>query len=80
MKVTMVTKLKEDVTDSSGRTVAEKLNKSGFPDVKDVRIGKVLEIEFATADLDEARSRAEQLAKKIIASEVTEEYLIVDIS
>ena len=80
MKVTIVVRLKGEVTDVSGRTIADSLSKAGFSDVQGVRTGKVYEIDINTTDVNEAQTRVEEIAKKLLSSETTEEFLVVDVS
>ena len=80
MRVTIVVRLKDEVTDVSGRTIAERLNKAGFSDVKGVRTGQVFEVEVNTADTEEAKSRVEEIGRKLLSSETTEEFVVVNVS
>jgi len=80
MRVTVVIRLKDEVVDVSGRTIADKLNKAGFTDVQGVRTGQVFEVDVSTADVEEARSRVQEIAKKLLSSEVTEEFVVVSVT
>ena len=80
MKVTLLVRLKDEITDVNGRTILDGLNRGGFTDVSAVRTGKIFEVELNTADVEEARSRAMQIGKKVLSSETTEEFVVVDVS
>ena len=45
-KSKIIVTLKDDVLDPQGKTVKNALTKMGYKDVKDVRIGKYIEIEI----------------------------------
>jgi phosphoribosylformylglycinamidine synthase len=62
--------LKPSLLDSAGRTVHQQLNKLGHDQVKDVRIGKVIEMEMDP--YDEAEVKA--MCDKLLANPVIEDY------
>lgn len=64
--------LKPSLLDSAGRTVAGSLNKLGFDEVEDVRIGKLIEIQLGTVDEDRVKSMCDRL----LANPVIEDYSI----
>jgi len=79
VKVSVLVRLKPEVLDPQGDAVRRALGKLGFEGVRDVRVGKLIEIE-----VDEAHSRApdlrERLAKmadEMLANPVTEDYEVV---
>ena len=49
MKATVVVRLKTEVLDVQGDAVRRALGKLGFEGVKDVRVGKIIEIEMDAA-------------------------------
>ena len=62
--------LKPSLLDSAGRTVAGSLQKLGFPDVEQVRIGKLIEIRVPTFD----SKSIEEMCNKLLANPVIEDY------
>lgn len=60
--------------DSAGRAVSDALHSLGFAGVKDVRIGKLVEIEMAEG----GRAQVEEMCKKLLANPVIETYEIED--
>lgn len=83
MKVTVVVRLKTEVLDPQGDAVKRALSKLGFEGVKDVRVGKIIEI-----DLDEAHSRDDaagpalkqrlhKMADEMLANPVIEDYQVI---
>lgn len=78
-KAIVMIRLKEQVSDPSGRTVLKRLNSLGFNEVKDARIGKIIELEFSTNDMETVKKRTEEMCAKLLSSSVTEEAQIVSI-
>ena len=79
MKATVIVRVKAEVLDPQGVAVRRALDKLGFAGVRDVRIGKVIEI-----DIDEAHARApdlkdrlEKMADAMLANPVIEDYEII---
>lgn len=80
MKATVVVRLKREVLDPQGDAVRKSLAHLGFEGVRDVRIGKLIEIEIddATAgDLEALRARLTQMADAILVNPVVEDGEIV---
>lgn len=76
MKVRVDVALKQGVLDPQGKAVAHALQGLGFDGVKDVRVGKTIEIELATADNNVAKAQAAAMADKLLANQVIEDYRI----
>lgn len=64
--------LKPSLLDSAGRTVTDSLQKLGFDEVKDARIGKV--IEMVVEPFDEARVK--EMGERLLANPVIEDFRI----
>ena len=62
--------LKPSLLDSAGRTVADALHRQSFTEVKDVRIGKLIELQVT--EVDEARIR--QMCADLLANPVIEDF------
>lgn len=73
MKVRVSVSLKNGVLDPQGRAIHHSLEGLGFSGVKDVRAGRLIELEVddgvSNADLDE-------MCKKLLANMVIENYRI----
>ena len=79
MRVTVLVRVKPEVLDPQGSAVRRALDKLGFAGVRDVRVGKVIEI-----DLDDEHGRApdlkerlEKMADAMLANPVIEDYEII---
>jgi phosphoribosylformylglycinamidine synthase len=76
MKVRVDVMLKDGVLDPQGKAIGHALGTLGFEGVKDVRAGKVIELDLAETDAGKARITAENMAKKLLANQVIEDYRI----
>lgn len=80
MKATVVVRLKREVLDPQGDAVRKALGHMGFEGVKDVRIGKVVEIELddaAGADREALAKRLRDMADALLVNPVVEDGEIV---
>jgi phosphoribosylformylglycinamidine synthase len=76
MKARVVVRLKRSVLDPQGQAVSRALGSLGFTEVKDVRLGKVIELELDETDPKKARERLQAMCEKLLANTVIEEYVI----
>ena len=76
MKVRVVVTLKRSVLDPQGQAVGRALASLGFNEVKDVRLGKIIELELDETDAKKARDRLQSMCEKLLANTVIEEYRI----
>ena len=76
MKVLVTVMLKSGVLDPQGKAIAHALGTLGFTGVKDVRAGKLLEIELSEIDPEKARAAAEEMARKLLANTVIESFKV----
>ncbi len=76
MKATVVVRLKTEVLDVQGDAVRRALGKLGFEGVKDVRVGKIVEIEIdaAHASAPDLEQRLRRMADEMLANPVIEDY------
>ena len=79
MKARVVVTLKQSVLDPQGQAVGRALGALGFSEVKDVRLGKIIELDLDAKDAGEARKRVEQMCEKLLANTVIEEYRVEEI-
>ena len=59
------------------RTLQEKLVDLGFNEVREARIGKLLELDMNSADAEAVKKRVEEMGRKILADKDTEELHLV---
>lgn len=76
MKVRVDVMLKEGVLDPQGKAISHALAGLGFKGVEDVRAGKVIELEVAEQDREKAAQSAKNMAEKLLANLVIEDYRV----
>jgi phosphoribosylformylglycinamidine synthase len=76
MKARVVVTLKKSVLDPQGQAVGRALGSLGFAEVKDVRLGKIIELDLDSRDPAEARKRVQDMCEKLLANTVIEKYEI----
>jgi phosphoribosylformylglycinamidine synthase PurS subunit len=79
MKATVYVRLKKEVLDPQGRAVQRALQTLGFEGVRDVRIGKLIEIDLGSGAERgaELRDRLERMCDELLANPVIEDYELV---
>ncbi len=76
MKARVTVTLKNGVLDPQGKAIQGALKSLGFEGVDDVRQGKLIELELATADRAEAEAEVTDMCEKLLANTVIENYRI----
>ncbi len=74
MRVKIFVSLKNGVLDPQGKTIERSLHTLGYEEVRDVRMGKYLEIEVDAASRSAAESRIREMCDKLLANPVIEDY------
>ena len=77
MIIKVVVTLKNGVLDPQGKAIQQTLNGMGFNDVKDVRQGKYFDIDINEKDETKAKSKVDEMCKKLLANLVIEDYKIL---
>ena len=77
MKIKVVVTLKNGVLDPQGKAIQQTLNGMGFPEVESVRQGKYFDLEINEKDESKAKSKAEEMCKKLLANLVIEDFKIL---
>lgn len=73
MKVRVFVSLKPGVLDPQGRAVHHALEGLGFAGVRDVRVGRLIELDVADGTSDET---LREMCEKLLANMVIENYRI----
>jgi phosphoribosylformylglycinamidine synthase len=76
MLIKFFIKPRKGVLDPQGRAVAESLKSLGFGNVKDVKVGKYIEVYVDSTDKEKAIEEAKEMAKKAIVNDLIEDYEI----
>jgi phosphoribosylformylglycinamidine synthase subunit PurS len=73
MKATVLVRPKAGILDPQGEAVGSALGHLGF-DVRDARVGKVIDLELEAADETTARAEVEQMCERLLANPLIESY------
>lgn len=68
--------LKPGISDVQGQVVERSLPAMGWENVRDVRVGKHLELVVEGASIDELRAQVEQMCESFLANTVIESYTV----
>jgi len=74
MKVRILVSLKDSVLDPQGQTVRNALHTLGYESIKDVRQGKVFEIELEGISQKEAATVIPEISDKVLANPIIEKF------
>ena len=77
MKIKVIVTLKNGVLDPQGKAIQQTLNGMGFENVKEVRQGKYFDIEINENNEIKAKSKVEEMCKKLLANLVIEDFKII---
>lgn len=66
--------LKDSVLDPQGQTVMRTLNGMGESQVKDLRVGKYVEIQLDSGSTEDAEKTAHRICEKLLVNQVIETY------
>tara|TARA_B000000557_G_C20696485_1_gene409677 strand:- start:81 stop:314 length:234 start_codon:yes stop_codon:yes gene_type:complete len=77
MKIKVIVTLKNGVLDPQGKAIQQTLNGMGFSEVNEVRQGKYFDIEVGEIDENKAKSKVDEMCKKLLANLVIENYKIL---
>ena len=74
MKAKVYVTLKKSVLDPQGKAVQHSLSSMGFAEVKDVRMGKYIELELGAIEKAQAEQKIKSMCEKLLANTVIEDY------
>lgn len=76
MKAKVYITLREGILDPQGAAVGKTLRQLDYENVGSVRIGKYVELEIAETDSAVARTRVEEMCRRLIANPVMEDFRV----
>ena len=76
MKIAVNVHLKQGVLDPQGKAVHHALENLGFKNVADVRVGKQIIVEVEIDNEEEALREVGEMADKLLANPVIENYTL----
>jgi phosphoribosylformylglycinamidine synthase len=74
MRARIVVRLRPGILDPQGTTIRRALEGLGFPEVRDLRVGKVLDLTLEETDAARALQRLDEMCRKLLANPVIEDY------
>ena len=76
MKVRVLVRLRPGIMDVQGAAVQRALVGLGFSDLRELRVGKVVEVDVDAPNEAAAKQRVDQMCTKLLANPVLEDYTI----
>ncbi len=75
MKIRIIITLKKGVLDTQGKAIEASLQKNlGFPQISQVRQGKVVELDIAETDPAIIKNIVDEICDKLLVNKVIEDY------
>jgi phosphoribosylformylglycinamidine synthase subunit PurS len=75
-KVKVEVRLKGVVLDPQGKSVLSALNNLGFDEVRDARVGKLIELRIKDRNAESVRKRVGDMCSKLLSNPVIEDYVV----
>src|SRR5437879_6349058 len=76
VKARVLIRLKRGILDVQGSAVLRALAGLGYAELRELRVGKVVELDLDAADPTAAAARVEEMCRKLLANPVTEDFSI----
>jgi len=76
MKARVSITLKRGILDPQGQAVLHALGSLGYTGVKEVRVGKLIELELTTNDQPAAEVQVKAMCERLLANTIIEEYRV----
>jgi phosphoribosylformylglycinamidine synthase subunit PurS len=76
VKVRVLVRLKPGILDVKGAAVQRALAGLGFADARELRVGKLIEVDVDAADAVEARARVDEMCRRLLVNTILEDYTI----
>ena len=73
MRATVLVRPKPGILDPQGEAVGSALGHLGF-EVRDARVGKVIDLELDAADATEAKAQVERMCERLLANPLIEDF------
>jgi phosphoribosylformylglycinamidine synthase len=75
-KARVLVTLRPEILDAQGQTIKTSLAALGFSDVKNVRVGKVIEIEMAHPISSQTLQSIEKMSNELLANPIMEDFKV----
>ncbi|MGH2567691.1 MAG: phosphoribosylformylglycinamidine synthase subunit PurS [Bacteroidota bacterium] len=70
----IIVTLRASILDPQGKAVEQGIHSMGYREVRDVRIGKFIEMNLAVASKEEAKRITGEVCEKLLANPVMEDF------
>jgi phosphoribosylformylglycinamidine synthase subunit PurS len=74
MKARVYVTLKRGILDPQGQAVLHALGSLGYSGVRDVRVGKLIELELESSDRPKTEADLKTMGERLLANPVIEDY------
>ncbi len=74
MKAKVYVTLKDGILDPQGKAIERALSVFGFTEVKQVRVGRYMEVDIAPGESEAVEARVKEMCEKLLANTVIEKY------
>jgi len=76
VKIRVLVRLKPGILDVQGAAVQRALVGLGFGDVRDLRVGKLIEVDVDAPTHAAARARVDEMCRRLLANTILEDFTI----
>ncbi len=76
MTARVLVRLKASILDAQGASVKRALDGLGFPEVRDVRVGRVIDLDVDGLDQETARRRIDEMCARLLVNPVIEDFTV----
>lgn len=76
MKFKVEVRLKEAILDPQGKAVLQALHQLGYHRVKEVRVGKLIEVVMEGDDMEAVRKEVEQFSRQLLSNPLIETFTV----
>lgn len=75
-KARVIITLKRTIMDAQGQTVEKALGNLGYQGVRNLRIGKYLEMDLDGGPREQLRIQVEEMCRRLLANPIIEDYRV----
>jgi phosphoribosylformylglycinamidine synthase PurS subunit len=76
VRVRVLVRLKPGILDVQGAAVQRALAGLGFGDARELRVGKLIEVDVDAAGTEQARARVDEMCRRLLVNTILEDYTI----
>lgn len=67
-------KPKKGILDPQGKAVSGALERLGFGNIKDVKVGKYIEVAFDETEIEQAKINVQKMCETLLVNKLIEDY------